>query len=100
MKIFFRDTSTSEPNIFITSTLEQYGYLPDEVAGNITNSIVEQLKLFSWYCKNFFVFFLCKFVSYLRGSDEKEVLSNDITCKEVIHLRNSLCITSACQPAS
>ena len=100
MKILFRDTSTSEPNIFITSTLEQYGYLPDEVAGNITNSIVEQLKLFLWYCKNFFLFFLCKFVSYLRGSDEKEVLSNDITCKEVIHLRNSLSFTSASQPAS
>ena len=96
MKILFRDTSTSEPNIFITSTLEQYGYLPDEVAGNITNSIVEQLKLFLWYCKNF----LCKFVTYLRGSDEKEVLSNDITCKEVIHLRNSLGFTSASQPAS
>ena len=52
-------------------------YLPKKVAGDVTNSIVEQL--------NFEVISIS--LIHLRGCDEKEVLSNDITCEEAVHLK-------------
>ena len=62
-------------------------YLPKKVAGDVTNSIVEQLNFEVISISLIFLKFVVFEISFhLRGCDEKEVLSNDITCEEAVHL--------------
>ena len=63
-------------------------YLPKKVAGDVTNSIVEQLNFEVISISLIFLKFVVFEISFhLRGCDEKEVLSNDITCEEAVDLQ-------------
>ena len=58
------------------------------MAGDVTNSIVEQLNFEVISISLIFLKFVVFEISFhLRGCDEKEVLSNDITCEEAVHLK-------------
>ena len=69
-------------------------YLPKEMACDVTNSIVVQLKGFGGnfdYTGNIWSLCVLLFLIFfhLRGSDEEEVLSNGIICEEAVHLQQN-----------